>query len=177
MVSRGGIPSSRVWSGPGSTVKFSGVNSDRCVCIDGSAVTLAEAVSRIKPRILVITLGVSGGAGILPKEKFQSIYRQMLTSVKKASPKTKIYVQSILPLSDKSVKYYKKITKEAINEANTWIREVCASLSVPYIDTHSLLTGENGYLKQEYQNDEYMHLTSSAYKVILANIKKYIENS
>ena len=101
----------------------------------------------------------------------------MLLSVKEASPSTKIYVQSILPLSDRSVKYYKRITKEAVLTANVWIREVCASLSVPYIDTHSLLTDESGYLKKEYQNDEYMHLTGSAYAAILENIRKRVSDN
>ena len=176
MAVRGGIPQSRVWSGAGSTVRFSTVNSERCVRLaGGEALTLYEAVKREKPDTLVITLGVSGGVGVLSKAEFQAVYKQMLRSVMEASPKTQIYVQSILPLSDKSVKYYKKITKEAVTEANAWIREVCASMSVPYIDSHSLLIGGDGYLKPEYQNDEYMHLTASAYKVILANIRKSIE--
>jgi lysophospholipase L1-like esterase len=97
--------------------------------------------------------------------------------VKEASPGTKIYVQSILPLSDMSVKYYKRITKEAVLTANSWIREVCASLSVPYIDTYPLLTDGSGYLKKEYQNDEYMHLTGSAYAVILENIRRTIKTN
>jgi lysophospholipase L1-like esterase len=97
--------------------------------------------------------------------------------VKEASPGTKIYVQSILPLSDKSVKYYKRITKEAVLAANSWVREVCASLAVPYIDTHSLLTDGSGYLKKEYQNDEYMHLTGGAYAVILENISRFIKTN
>ena len=176
MAVRGGVPSSRVWSGVGSTVRFSTVNSERCVRLaSGETLSLYEAVKREKPHALVITLGVSGGVGVLSKAEFQAVYRQMLHSVMEASPKTQIYVQSILPLSDKSVKYYKKITKEAVTEANAWIREVCASMSVPYIDSHSLLIGGDGYLKPEYQNDEYMHLTASAYKVILANIRKSIE--
>ncbi|MGN1095970.1 MAG: SGNH/GDSL hydrolase family protein [Eubacteriales bacterium] len=174
---RGGMPRYRVWSGQGNTVKFSSVNSEKCVLLSsGECFTLYEAVKREKPAILVITLGVSGGAGVLSKEDFQDIYKKMLLSVKEASPQTEIFVQSILPLSDKSVKYYKKITKEAVVEANLWIREVCASLSVPYINTHDLLISENGYLKPEYQNDEYMHLTSQAYKIILANIRQAISN-
>lgn len=177
MAVRGGIPKSRVWSGPGSTVSFASVNRQKCVCIGNETLTLAEAVRRVKPSVLVITLGVSGGAGVLPKESFCRIYREMILSVKKASPDTKIFVQSILPLSDKSVNYYKKLTKDSVNEANAWIREVCSSLCVPYIDSHSLLTDGNGYLKREYQNDEYMHLTAGAYRVILANIKKSIENN
>ena len=175
MAVRGGVPAGRVWSGEGSTVRFSGVNRKKCVKLpNGELVTLRQAAARVKPRVLVITLGVSGGAGVLGENDFKSVYREMLLSVKAASPDTKIYVQSILPLSDKSVNYYKKITKEAVLTANSWIREVCASLSVPYIDTHSLLTDNSGYLKKEYQNDEYMHLTGSAYAVILENIKKFI---
>lgn len=175
---RGGIPRERVWSGSESTVRFSSVNSERCVHLStGENLTLADAVRRVRPRVLVITLGVSGGAGVLSEKDFKETYKKMLLSVKEASPQTKIYVQSILPLSDKSVKYYKKITKEAVITANGWIREVCASLSVPYINTHDLLTDETGYLKQEYQNDEYMHLTSAAYEVILSNIRRSIANN
>ena len=175
MAVRGGIPQNRVWSGKDSTVRFSSVNKERCVYTGGVSLTLSEAVKKYHPPILVITLGVSGGAGAMSKESFQNVYRQMLQSIKAASPSTRIYVQSILPLSDRSVEYYKKITKEAVLEANSWIREVCASLSIPYIDTHSLLTDKNGYLKQEYQNDPYMHLTASAYKVIISNLRKNIE--
>lgn len=175
---RGGIPRDRVWSGAENTVRFSAVNTDCCVHLStGETLMLADAVNRVKPRVLVITLGVSGGAGVLSEKDFKATYRKMLLSVKEASPNTKIYVQSILPLSDKSVKYYKKITKEAVVEANGWIKEVCASLCVPYINTHDLLTDESGYLKQEYQNDEYMHLTSKAYEVVLSNIRKSITNN
>ncbi len=178
MAVRGGVPAERVWSGEGSTVRFSSVNRERCVKLpSGGLVTLREAAARVKPRVLVITLGVSGGAGVLSEADFKSIYKAMLLSVKEASPGTKIYAQSILPLSDKSVKYYKRITKEAVIAANSWIREVCASLSVPYIDTHSLLTDGSGYLKKEYQNDEYMHLTGSAYAVILENISRSIKTN
>jgi len=178
MAVRGGVPADRVWSGEGSTVCFSSVNRERCVKLpSGELVMLRDAVARVKPRVLVITLGVSGGAGVLSEADFKGIYRKMLLSVKEASPGTKIYVQSILPLSDRSVKYYKRITKEAVLAANRWVREVCASLSVPYIDTHSLLTDGSGYLKKEYQNDEYMHLTGSAYAVILENIIRSIKTN
>lgn len=178
MAVRGGVPAERVWSGEGSTVRFSSVNRERCVKLpSGELVTLREAAARVKPRVLVITLGVSGGAGVLSEADFKSVYKTMLLSVKEASPGTKIYVQSILPLSDKSVKYYKRITKEAVLAANSWVREVCASLAVPYIDTHSLLTDGSGYLKKEYQNDEYMHLTGGAYAVILENISRFIKTN
>ena len=187
---RGGIPSAQVWSGAQSTVKFTDVNTGRCVHLStGEDLTLAQAVKKTRPAVLVITVGVSGGAGVLSKENFKAIYTQMLQTVRAASPSTKIYVQSILPLGnlkskigilkvdfDPTVKYYKKITKESVVEANGWIKEVCASLGVPYINTHDHLTDENGYLKQEYQNDEYMHLTAKAYEVILSTIGKAIAN-
>ena len=175
---RGGIPKNRVWSGAGSTVLFETVNKIKCVHLSAEDrdMTLAEAVAYKKPPILVITLGVSGGAGILPKERFTAIYREMLSSVRKASPSTKILVQSILPLSDRSVKHYKTLTKSAVLQANGWIKALCAEMHIPYLDTYSLLIDPaTGYLKAEYQNDEYMHLTSAAYAVMLENIKKTIQ--
>jgi lysophospholipase L1-like esterase len=175
---RGGIPKSRVWSGAGSTVLFETVNKTKCVYLsaENRNMTLADAVRLKKPSILVITIGVSGGAGVLPRERFVATYREMLASVRRASPSTKILVQSILPLSDRSVKHYKSLTKSAVTEANGWVKAVCKEMGIPYLDTHSLLIDPaTGYLKAEYQNDEYMHLTSAAYAVMLENIKKAIQ--
>ena len=175
---RGGVPQNRVWSGAGSTVLFETVNKIKCVHLstEGCDVTLAEAVRLKKPQILVITIGVSGGAGVLPKERFIATYREMLDSVRRASPSTKILVQSILPLSDRSVKHYKSLTKDSVVKANGWIKSLCQEMGIPYLDTHALLLDPaTGYLKAEYQNDEYMHLTSEAYAVLLENIRRKIE--
>ena len=171
---RGGIPDDHVWSGAGNTVLFETVNRTKCVHLEEENVdlTLADAVSLKKPEILVITLGVSGGAGFLPKEAFVSVYREMLESVQNACPSTKIVVQSILPLSDKSVKHFGKLTREAVNEANGWISELCEQMKIPYVDTHKKLADENGYLRVIYQNDEYMHLTRAAYAVVLDSIRE-----
>lgn len=171
---RGGIPRERVWTGKGSTMLFTSV-CDRSVCIDGEMMSLAEAAARYRPKILVITVGASGGAGFLKEKSFKSIYKKMLDGVRTASPETKVIVQSIYPLSDKSVKYYKKLTRGAVVEANSWIKAVCFDEKVPFIDAHSLLVDKNGYLRPEYQNDEYLHLTSAAYKVILNNIGAFLE--
>ena len=173
---RGGIPQERVWSGVGSTVLFETVNAVKCVHLqkENRDLSLTEAVALKKPRILVITVGVSGGAGRLSRESFVSIYRELLLSVRKASPETKLLVQSLLPLSDRSVKHYKRLTKDAVVQANGWVRELCEELQIPYVDTHAKLIDPNtGYLKPEYQNDEYMHLTAAAYEVILANLRAY----
>lgn len=172
---RGGIPRSRVWSGKGSTVLFETVNRTRCVHLsaEGLDLTLPEAVALKKPKILVITVGVSGGAGQMPRDAFLENYRTLLESVRAASPETKILVQSILPLADGSVRYYKRLTKEAVLEANTWIASLCSDMDIPFVDTHAkLLDPATGYLRKEYQNDDYMHLTASAYEVVLASLRE-----
>lgn len=169
---RGGIPAERVWSGKGSTVLFSSV-CEVCPVYDrerGVSMTLADAVREKKPPVLVITLGVSGGAGFMPEKSFKRVYAEMIDTVRNGSPDTLLFVQSILPLSADSVKHYDKLTRQAVAEANGWIKQVCEEKDVPYIDTHPLLCGKDGYLKKEYQNDEYMHLTSAAYSEVLKNV-------
>ena len=177
---RGGIPRERVWSGVGSTVLFETVNAVKCVHLqkENRDLKISEAVGYKKPQILVITLGVSGGAGRLSKEAFVDIYRELLLSVQRASPETKILVQSLLPLSDRSVKHYKRLTKEAVVQANSWVRALCEEMQIPYVDTHAkLIDPDTGYLKPEYQNDEYMHLTSAAYEVILDHLRLYAKKN
>lgn len=175
LVARGGIPASRVWSGAGNTVLFETVNRTKCVHLaeENLDLSLADAVARGKPEILVITLGVSGGAGFLSREAFLAVYREMLDSVRTASPATKIVVQSILPLSDRSVKHYKRLNKDAVVEANSWIHALCDEMGILYVDTHArLVDDDNGYLKVIYQNDEYMHLTKAAYAVVIETIRE-----
>ena len=175
---RGGVPPRRVWSGENNTVLFSSVNETKCVYLadEKKSFTLREAVKLKKPRVLVITRGVSGGAGILPPEEFKRIYTEMLLSVRESSPETLVIVQSVLPLSSESVNYYKKLTKQAVLDANSVISDICTGLSVPYIDTYPLLADNDGYLKKQFSNDSYMHLTKEAYDVILRNIYEYIKN-
>ncbi|MBQ0125584.1 MAG: SGNH/GDSL hydrolase family protein [Clostridiales bacterium] len=173
---RGGIPRERIFTGVGSTLLYTSV-LDKCIKIGDNVYSVFEAVRIYSPEILVITVGASGGAGFLSKDKFKYIYKSLIENIKQASPKTRIIVQSIYPLSDKSKNHYKKLTKGAVYQANIWINEVCAECGVPYIDAHSLLVDKNGYLKSEYQNDEYLHLTRAAYKVILDNLYHYLEQN
>ena len=123
-----------------------------------------------------VILGVSGGAGHLGEDRIKSVYRELIRSVREASPDTRIFIQSILPLSDRSASEYKLLTKDAVFCANGWIRALCEEMDVPYIDTHSKLIDTNGYLKQIYQNDGHMHLTKEAYSVVLDNIYSCISS-
>lgn len=178
---RGCVAREHVWSGEGSTMLFTAAGYAPIVMRDGTRLTLAQAVSLYRPKYLVITLGASGGAGFLGDEDFISVYDGIIDSVRDSSPDTVIFVQSILPLSDRSVKYYKKLCRESVLHANELIRAMCDRRGIVYIDTHSLLIGSDGYLKREYQYDEYLHLTRAAYKVVTANIdaeiSKYIANT
>ena len=170
---RGGIPRERIWTGSGSTLLFTSVLTPS-LSIKGEQLTAAEAARKYRPRILIITIGASGGAGFVNEEQFKQIYKRLICDVKAASPETKIIVQSILPLSEKSVNHYKKLTKDAVTIANSWIKELAGELCVPYINTHDLLINESGYLRAEHQSDEYLHLTSDAYAIILKAVREFI---
>lgn len=170
---RGGIPRERIWTGSGSTLLFTSVLAPSLL-IKGEKLTASEAAGKYRPHILIITIGASGGAGFVNEEQFKQIYKRLICDVKSASPQTKIIVQSILPLSEKSVNHYKKLTKDAVSAANGWIKELASELGIPYINTHDLLIDESGYLRAKYQSDEYLHLTSDAYAVILKAVREFI---
>ncbi len=90
---------------------------------------------------------------------------RIVKRIKAESPRTRLYVQSILPVNPVYGKFaghtsqWKRIP--AINDA---IREMAGNEQVEYIDLFSAFADEEGKLKKEYTNDG-LHLLGKGYMV------------
>ena len=136
---------------------------------------IADAAARLRPQNLVITLGVDYGVYYYRADLslFAKYYEKLLDAIANASPDTKIYLQSIFPVSAAC----KNITNEMIDNANGVIKEIAARRGLVYLDTQSVLRDEDGFLKKEYcYSEDGIHLTSAAYDRILAYIKEKVQN-
>lgn len=106
--------------------------------------TPATLAALTTPRCIVITLGVNG-ASCMKKEAFVGEYEKLVTSLRNASPNTRIVLNSILPVGEG----FKSFSKDKITKANKWIEELAKNMSVEYIDTYSALVDDNGYAPKE----------------------------
>lgn len=141
----------------------------------GKEERIAQLAARMKPRILLITLGIDYGVYYYRNDLavFAKYYEKLLDEIATASPDTRIILQSILPVSASC----KSITNRMIDNANERIREIAARRKLLYLDTQSVLRDADGFLKKEYcYSEDGIHLTSAAYSRILAYIREKLQN-
>ena len=185
----GGKDTKQVWSGaneengeivPSGTLTLDGkITSSRIYYPrTGESLTIPEAVAKEKPKYLVITLGVNGISYVdINNTKdvnyFKNCYKALITSVQKASPETKIILQSVFPVTQAYSQNGNGITNEKIDAANIWIMQLAKDTGCKYLDTASVLKDGSGAMLASYDNGDGYHLTASAYQAILQYIRTH----
>ena len=136
----------------------------------GCEETIAEVAARLKPKYLVITLGIDYGVYYYRDrpDLLCFYYEKLLDAVKAASPNTVIVMQSIFPVARGCT----AITNEMIGRANTALASLAAARGIFFADQTATLADEAGYLRPEYcYSADGIHLTAKAYEAILSHLK------
>ncbi|MBE6679432.1 MAG: hypothetical protein E7598_02800 [Ruminococcaceae bacterium] len=150
----GGENTKQVWTPKNGTMSIWDVQFQKIFHPESQKeITVAEAVSLDAPPVLIISLGING-VELVKKEYFISEYTKLIESIKRASPTTKIILQSMFPVC----RSYTSISNSKIKEGNKWIIEVAKQTNSFYLNTAEVLSNEAGYLKEEYSTDG-CHLT------------------
>ena len=114
-----------------------------------------ETFTRGQPKRLYIMIGTNDlGMGI-ERQQILANYRELLERVRRESPGTEVYVQSVLP---RAVEY-----RERIVELNADIESLALSSGAQFIDLYADFLGPDGSLRDDYSNDE-LHLNGSGYR-------------
>ena len=105
---------------------------------------------------------------------FQGITR-VLATIRERSPKTELYVQSVLPLNEEVGTWkYLKGKDDLIIQLNNKLKEYCTNHALTYIDLYTPLLGAHPKtMKAEYCRDG-LHLTEKGYEVWAKTIRPYI---
>ena len=135
----------------------------------GEEETIASVAARLRPKNLVITLGIDYGVYYYRNDldTFSHYYEKLIDTILASSPETNVILQSILPVT----KDCHPITNKMINNANTTVRAIAEHRSLLYLDTASVLRDEEGCLKRSFCNSEDgIHLNEEAYEKMLTYI-------
>lgn len=132
------------------------------------------AILAQKPQKIFLAIGVNDikrGASI---EEVARTHERIIKLIKEKAPKTKLYVQSILPVNEGMLAaIYAKITNARVTQANTNLKQQAKKYGYVYVDLHqSGLKGTDGHLKKELSTDG-LHLQPDAY-IIWANYLKQL---
>lgn len=137
----------------------------------GVEMTIAEAAATEKPEYMVITIGINNGVPFLTEDEFKRCYRKFLDAIIKATPDTKIILQSVYPVAKNNDKT--SITNEKIDRANGWIADLALEHNLKYLNTNAYLKDTDGYLYSSYQNGDGIHLNKTGFEAVLAYIRTH----
>lgn len=128
-----------------------------------------------QPKKLFIMSGVNDISHGVTADSIARVTERLIVMVKQGSPRTKIYLQSLLPFNN-DVREWKllKDRDHVVVKANILLEQVARRQGVTWINLYPLFADENGRLRADLTNDG-LHLMGKGYLIWRDAIKPYIK--
>lgn len=155
----------------GKKVKNRGISGD----ITLGVLDRMDEIVRSKPKKVFILIGINDIAQKISPEKILENYQNIILKLKNDSPRTRVYIQSILPTNDEFDTFKNHQGKmQMIKEINIELEKLAKENKVEFINLFPYFLDQNGKLSKSYTNDG-LHLLGPGYLLWASIIKKYIE--
>ena len=157
---------------PGTVIMNRGIGGDNTFGV----LARLDDILEYKPKKLFLLIGINDIGRGLPVEVITANYKRIVERIVAASPKTKLYVQSVLPMNDAVLKYdYLKNKKDTVLALNRNIQGIAKAGNLTYINLHEVFADEKGDLKATYTPDG-IHINPAAYAAWVKYLKdkKYL---
>lgn len=133
-----------------------------------------DAITKLKPARIFIMIGVNDLARNMTVSEITANYRNILERIRAESPRTKVYIQSVLPVNPATGMALNHTNKtDLIMELNARLKELASEFGHTYIDLFSVMADANNHLPGKYSIDG-LHLTYAAYRVWAETIRQYV---
>lgn len=141
-------------------VRNRGISSDNTF---GLLARLDEVTAR-QPAKIFLLIGINDIARNIPDSVILRNYERIVQRIRAESPRTRLYIQSLLPTNQAFTEYRNHQNKtEHIAWINEQLRSLCNRTEAIFVDLHSAFTDGEGKLDRQYTNDG-LHLTGSGYQ-------------
>ncbi len=123
-----------------------------------------DEVTRSKPSKVFLLIGINDLARGISKDSVFAGICKIAENIRSASPKTKVYVQSIFPVNASFGKFENHVNKGAeVLFINAELQKWCSENGFYYVDLYSqLVTPGTDLLNPEFTNDG-LHLLGDGY--------------
>lgn len=134
-----------------------------------------EPILRGKPAKIFLLIGINDVSHGKPAATIVEQIGMIVEKIKTDSPQTRLYIQSVLPVSD----YYNLFTAatlrgDTVTDINKGLEALAQKENLTYIDIYSLfiIPGTNK-LDEQYSNDG-LHLMGAAYRKWAEYLRPYV---
>lgn len=133
-----------------------------------------EPVIKGQPSKIFIMSGVNDISHGVSGDSIARAMERLVVMIKEGSPRTQIYVQSMLPFNN-NVREWKllKDREHVVIEGNACLEQMARRQGVTFINLYPLFVDDEGLLKKEFTNDG-LHLMGAAYAVWRDAVLPYV---
>jgi lysophospholipase L1-like esterase len=157
---------------PGMVIMNRGIGGDNTF---GVLARIAPVIAA-RPAKVFLLIGINDIGRNLPVDVIAENYEKIIQQFRKGSPKTTLYVQSVLPMNDDILTAaYLKNKGHLIVQLNEKITALAKKYSLTYINLHEVFNNGAGKLKPELTIDG-IHIKPAAYVLWIDYLKskKYL---
>ena len=131
--------------------------------------TYIDALTAAQPAYIYLSMGMND-VNIITSDEYAEIYRGIITDVMQCCPESNIIVAGITPIaSDSTFTANSSITM--FNEKLKSVAEEFDSPNIVYFDAGSfIMDEETGYLREDCDGGDGIHLAYTAYEILLENL-------
>jgi len=133
-------------------------------------------VTRVQPAKVFLLIGINDlSKNISPDTVYANICK-IVSTIRTKSPKTKVYVQSILPVNN-TFKTFATHTSRTplVMDINKRLKNICPKLGATFVDLFSELKNPNDDLLNPMYTNDGLHLLGEGYKAWLGVIQPYLK--
>ena len=131
-----------------------------------------DEITYYKPKAVFLLIGINDLWNTSPFEPSSNYISKNIIritqEIKKKSPKTKVFVQTILPVE-------KPIYRIPINEINNFLKSEESKNSYSIIDLHSVFVDDKGLIIEDFFSDG-IHLTEQGYNNWVKIIRPIVQS-
>jgi lysophospholipase L1-like esterase len=133
---------------PGLNVVNRGISGDTIVGL----ITRSRSFLDLKPSRLFVLIGINIIATNpnLPIEEYERQYRYLFGQIKKELPKTKVYIQSVMPVIPRE-EWQDPMPR--VRRVNALLQKLAVEYGFKFINLDTALANEQGEMKAEYTDD------------------------
>jgi lysophospholipase L1-like esterase len=136
-----------------------------------------EEVIEGKPDKVFILIGINDISRNIPDSLIVSNYKKIVSRIQAGSPKTKIFLQTLMPVNNEFTQFKNHYNKDGhILFVNNALKEMASTYRVQLIDLYAHFQETDGKLRKEFTEDG-LHLNAAGYQHWAALLKsgKYLK--
>lgn len=134
-----------------------------------------DPIIKGQPKKLFIMGGVNDISHDVSADSIARVMEKLIVMVKQGSPRTKIYLQSLLPFNNEVREWRLLVGREhVVVEANILLEQVARRQGVTWINLYPLFADDQGRLRADLTNDG-LHLMGKGYLIWRDALRPYLK--